>query len=88
MPSIRVHTALHATIETQIAMKLPNVVDAITRLRAEGLDRHDAIHAIASVLAERIWHALRRDPAPLDPNAEYFAALDKLTAASWRRRYA
>ena len=86
-PNLRVHAAIHATVETQIAMNLPGVVDAVARLQSQGLDRHDTIHAIGSVLAGHMWAMLRGDAATGDPNAGYFAALDRLSAESWRREY-
>jgi hypothetical protein len=86
-PNLRVHAAIHATVETQIAMSLPSVVNAVARLRSQGLDRHDAIHAIGSVLAGHMWELLRGDVAEGDPNAKYFADLDQLTAGSWRPEY-
>lgn len=87
LPNLRVHAAIHATVETQIAMTLPSVVDALTRLQAQGLDRHDAIHAIGSVLAGHMWEMLRDNAPAGDSNTEYFAALDRLSAESWRREY-
>ena len=87
-PNLRVHATIHATVETQIAMSLPSVVDAVVRLRSQGLDRHDTIHAIGSVLAGLMWELLRGDVAEDDPSAKYFAALDRLTAESWRCEYA
>jgi hypothetical protein len=87
MPSLPLHVAIHAAVETQIALQLPSVVDAAARLRAQGLDRHDTIHAIGAVLADHMWEMLRADPSAGDPNAEYFAALDRLSAESWRREY-
>lgn len=87
MPNLRIHAAIHATVETQIALKLPSVTDAVARLQAEGLDRHDSIHAIGSVLTGHMWRLLRGDFPTGDPNAEYFAALDRLTAESWRAEY-
>jgi hypothetical protein len=87
MPNLRVHAAIHAIVETQLAMNLPSVVDAVTRLQAQGLDRHDAIHAIGSVLAGHMWEMLRDNAPADDANTAYFAALDRLTAESWRRDY-
>jgi hypothetical protein len=49
-PRIEVHAAIHAVVETQLAMCIPAVISACTRLQAQGLDRHETIHAIASVL--------------------------------------
>jgi hypothetical protein len=81
------HAAIHAAVETQIAMEVPSVVNALRRLRGDGLDRHDAIHAIGSVLVGTLGSALRGDPTASDPSADYFAALDQLSAASWSREY-
>jgi hypothetical protein len=55
----------------------------------EGLDRHQAIHAIGSVLFEYIFDLMKalnaKDDPQGDPNPAYFAALERLTAESWRR---
>jgi hypothetical protein len=73
-------------VESQIAMgdEIP-VRSTAQRLMAEGLDRHDAVHAIGSVLAG-FMNDLLRDPPPdadTDPNAQYFAELQQLTASGW-----
>ena len=77
-----VHATVHAIIENQVAMgdELPTH-NAIERLMGEGLDRHDAVHAVASVLAVHINDALRAG----SPNIEaYNDAVERLTAESWR----
>ncbi|SIT37903.1 conserved hypothetical protein [Paraburkholderia piptadeniae] len=56
------------------------------RLAKEGLMRHDAIHAIASVVAEHVFDALntgQSDDADVS-QARYLAAVERLTAATWR----
>ena len=53
------------------------------RLTAEGLDRHDAIHAIGSVLSEFIFDILTEPKLHAVPNAKYFAAPERLTAEGW-----
>ena len=87
VPNLQLHVAIHAAVETQIALNLPSVVDAAARLRAEGLDRHDMIHAIGSVLVSHMWEMLRADPSKGDPNADYYAALDQLSVESWHRDF-
>jgi hypothetical protein len=87
MPNLALHAAIHAAVETQIAMNLPSVVGAAERLQAQGLDRHDRIHAIGAVLAGHMWEMLQADPAAGDPNAKYFAALDELSVETWHRDY-
>jgi hypothetical protein len=59
---------------------------------ADGLDRHEAVHAIGSVLAVHINELMRQvdSPAPErqsahDANARYFSELEHLTADAWLR---
>jgi hypothetical protein len=85
LPSVRAHAAAHAIVENQLAEGLPEAKRALGRLLGEGLDRHEAIHAIGSVLMGHIWNLSNVPQPPGDPNAPYLAALDKLTADSWRR---
>jgi hypothetical protein len=51
------------------------------RLIGEGLSRHEALHAIGSVVAEQIHAAMAR--RAFDPN-EYEARLDDIIAQRWR----
>ncbi len=49
------HATIHVIVENQVAMGTKTPVRAtLDRLLSEGLDRHDAIHAIGSVLAEHL----------------------------------
>jgi hypothetical protein len=89
---VRAHAVFHVVVESQIAEgdELP-VRRTLLRLMAEGLDRHDAIHAIGSVLAGHINELLRETDAEKlsspghDPNAAYFSELERLTAKEWLR---
>ena len=86
LPNVTAHAVIHAVIESQIALgdELP-VRRTLQRLMSEGLDRHDAIHAIGSVLAMHMSDLVSRPdalPKP-DPNRAYYAALDRLTAKEW-----
>ena len=87
MPNVRLHATIHVIVENQLALGGPVVVETLARLRGEGLTRHDAIHAIGSVLAERIYDLLKHGPPaePIDPNVVYLDGLRKLTAADWRK---
>jgi hypothetical protein len=86
-PRIGAHALIHSVVETQIALGIQQVVDALGRLQGEGLDRHDAIYAIGGVLLERLSDAQLADPKFDDPNAWYYQALDRLTVREWRSRY-
>jgi hypothetical protein len=76
LPNEKLHATLHAIVEAQIALKEETPAGRIAqRLIGEGLDRHDAIHAIGMVLAEHIYDVLKTTQSDKDPNAPYFAAL-------------
>jgi hypothetical protein len=83
LPSLDAHAVAHAVIENQLAEGLLPATNALRRLIAEGLDRHEAVHALASVLMQHISDLANKPRVDGDPNAPYLAALDKLTAAAW-----
>ena len=87
LPNVTAHALLHAIVENQIALNLDPVVRAMHRLGKEGLTRHDAVHAIGSVVAEHLFDSVKTnqndDAAALQ--ARYYAAVERLSAASWRR---
>ena len=55
LPNAQVHAVFHVIIENQLAMgdEIP-VARTHDRLMSEGLDRHEGIHAIGSVLAVHV----------------------------------
>ena len=83
LPNLTAHAIFHAVVENQIAENLESVVRAMARLTAEGLSRHEAIHAIASVLGEHIVELFNGN---VDGNSAetYNAAVERLTARDWR----
>ena len=87
LPNVTAHAALHAIVENQIALNLEPVVRAMDRLGEEGLTRHDAVHAIGSVVAEHLLDILKTDQNDdaATSQARYYAALERLTATSWRK---
>lgn len=72
-------------IENQIAQEHDPVTRAMARLAAEGLDRHDCLHAVAWVASMNLYdivNAVQVDPG-IDVQSQYDEAIEKLTAASW-----
>lgn len=87
LPNPDLHATFHVIVETQIALgdDLP-VRATLERLMAEGLDRHDAIHAIGSVLARHLFGIVQGEGQGTEEvNLTYFDALEKLTAEGWRQ---
>lgn len=84
LPNAKMHAVFHAVVETQIAMGDELLVArTLDRLRAEGLDRHDALHAIGSVLARQLHAAMTEGETGVDRNAAYRRDLDALSAEGW-----
>jgi hypothetical protein len=82
VPGIEAHALIHAIVENQIAEGVTSVVAAMERLIAGGLGRHEALHAVGSVLAAQIWDVLHPQGAGARKwtQAEYDDALNQLTA--------
>jgi hypothetical protein len=88
IPNAKVHAVVHVVVENQIALgdEIP-VRRTVQRLMSEGLDRHESIHAVGSVLVGHMTELIgRSEAAPgVNPNDPYYAALDRLTAKGWRQ---
>lgn len=81
LPSARMHAIMHAAIETQLADGRASATNALDRMLAQGLSRHDAIHALGSVLAKHIYRVMK-EQTPFE-DAAYDADLDALSAERW-----
>jgi hypothetical protein len=87
-PNAKAHALAHVIVESQIALgdEIP-VRRTVRRLMSEGLDRHESIHAVGSVLMGHMTELLGRSEAVAGANSNdrYYAALDRLTAKGWRQ---
>jgi hypothetical protein len=85
LPNENLHAIFHVVVENQIAevTDLP-VEDTLKRLMFEGLDRHEAIHAVGNVLAGTMFDLLK-GKLDSDPNQQYAEELRSLTAEEWKR---
>ena len=86
VPNATVHAVIHVIVENQIALGDETPVRrTMQRLISEGPDRHDAIHAVGSVLIGHINDLVREPDPDANPISSYYAELDRLTAKEWRR---
>jgi hypothetical protein len=88
-PNLTLHAAFHAVVENQIAEGLEPVVRAMARLMNQGLSRHDALHAVGSCVADHAYEAMKTTDEKFGDAAQarYNAAVERLTAESWKRKY-
>ncbi len=83
LPNEQAHAAVHVVVENQIALGDETSAPAtLERLMREGLDRHEAIHAVGTVLVDFMQALVLGDAAP-GANQRYNEELEKLTAAEW-----
>ena len=87
LENLKLHAMTHVVVENQVALGEATPVPAtLNRLVDEGLDRHEAIHAIGSILMSIVFDASHDPDVGGDINARYSRELATLTAASWRSR--
>ena len=80
------HASFHKIVENQVAERNPPLVAIrLRQLIVQGLDRHDAIHAIISCMAKRLASDMKRSEDTRFNIALYEAALRRLNAKSWLR---
>ena len=82
--SLQVHSVVHTVVENQVALgdEYP-VKQTLARLMDEGLSRHDAIHAVGSVLAKYMWRMGRGEISSEEFTSGYFEELKTFTAQEW-----
>jgi hypothetical protein len=81
LPNRRLHATFHVVVENQLAEGFVAAQDALRRLMDGGLDRHEAVHAIGSVVASDVYSALSSGSARGEH--EYVRRLSELTAERW-----
>lgn len=80
--SLQLQARLQALVETQLAEGLTPVKAAFMHLRDNGLNRHECIRALASILGRCMPEAPQSDTADVPPNKTYLAQLETLTSDS------
>jgi anaerobic glycerol-3-phosphate dehydrogenase len=87
--STKAHAALHTIVENQAATGFGPTVRALSRLQSQGLTRHEALHAIGSVVSGFMFAAMNGAPQT-DSHAlqsSINARIEALEAESWRKEY-
>jgi hypothetical protein len=73
MPNSSLHAAIHVVVENQVALggEIP-VQETLARLMGEGLSRHEAVHAVGSVLAGILFDLSKYTEKVQDLNEDYY----------------
>jgi hypothetical protein len=85
LENLQLHAMAHVVVENQVALGgITSVPETLERLMAEGLDRHQAVHAIGGIFMEIVFSAIHKPDDGRDINYEYYRELALLTAAGWQ----
>ena len=81
-PNLKLHATLHVLVENQLAMNDPvEAAAAIDRLVADGLSRHDAVHAVGWLVSDYMNEAVKKQQ-PIDREG-YVNELKTFDAERW-----
>jgi len=80
----KIHALIHIVVENQVAIAVEPVPATMARLIRQGLTRHDAIHAIGTILAGDMFEVMKSGAKPWNQQ-HYIKRLNKLTAKRWRQ---
>ena len=80
----KMHSLIHVVVENQLALGEKYVVNTLSKLERQGLDRHDAIHAIGAVLSAGIYDSLKGTTEEFTVK-KYRKRLEKLSAKRWNK---
>lgn len=75
---------VHVVVENQLASNVEPVPETIAKLTRQGLDRHEAIHAIGAALSEDVFDLLRDNSQEFSLQ-KYSRKLKKLSAKRWSK---
>jgi mRNA degradation ribonuclease J1/J2 len=80
--ALSIHSSIHVIVENQLAMRVELKPETIAKLTRQGLNRHEAIHAIGAILSEDIFDLLKGNIEEFSPT-KYRRKLEKITAKRW-----
>lgn len=82
--ALNLHSSIHVIVENQLAMDVELLPETIKKLMRQGLDRHEAIHAIGAIICNDIYEITRGEKTEFLPK-QYRRKLEKITAKRWRK---
>ncbi len=82
--ALAIHSSLHVIVENQLALGVEFIPETVAKLTRQGLDRHEAIHAIGAIISEDIFDIMRSEKTEFSAK-QYRKKLEKITAKRWRK---
>ncbi len=82
--ALRAHLIIHEMVEGQLAQRDPPAIgEVLHRLLAGGLSRHEAIHAIGTIVARQAYQMMK-EGSDLD-RVSYLRELQTLSVESFKK---
>jgi len=78
------HASFHVIVENQLAENITIVEQTVAKLMRQGLDRHEAIHAISAIISEDILKVAKGEGEILTIK-KFRKRFEKITAKRWRK---
>lgn len=82
--ALSIHSSIHVIVENQLAMDIELLPETLAKLMRQGLDCHDAIHAIGATISDDIFSIIGGGKTEFSPK-EYRGKLAIITAKRWRK---
>ncbi|MCU7937488.1 MAG: hypothetical protein KZQ99_21965 [Candidatus Thiodiazotropha sp. (ex Dulcina madagascariensis)] len=82
--ALAIHSAIHVIVETQLAIGVELLPETMAKLIRQGLNRHEAIHAIGAIISGDILAIIRGEKTESSPK-QYRKKFEKITAKRWRK---
>jgi len=80
----RIHASIHVIVENQL-IETEYVPIVVKKLIQQGLDRHDALHAVGAIIAEDLFNIHHSKEGEDWDEKAYIKHLKNLTAKRWRK---
>ncbi|MDU0355483.1 hypothetical protein RS130_17660 [Paraglaciecola aquimarina] len=80
--ALSVHSSIHVIVENQLALGVNLLAETVAKLTRQGLDRHEAIHAIGAIISKDVFDIIKGSTEEFSP-VKYRRKLQKITAKRW-----
>lgn len=84
LPRFTLHATLHVIVENMLAEEIPDAVETMRRLQSEGLNRHQALHAVATAVMYYLHDKLNAPPSQeIASSEECLRYIREMTVEKW-----
>ncbi|MFT5085569.1 MAG: hypothetical protein ACI9Y1_003630 [Lentisphaeria bacterium] len=82
--AFNLHSCIHVLVENQLALAVDLVPETLAKLQRQGLNRHEAIHAVGAVVCTDLFGLLKGNQTKFNP-ALYRRKLENLPPSDGKK---